>query len=214
MKKTLFLLAAVVLSMAGGSAARAQTDTVNDQDKTFLKGQQETNIAEVALGKIVIERATSDKVRELATTLVADHQKVLELNKALSTKLGLPVPEEPSAEQKAAAEKIKAQTGTAFDQAFVAAQVEGHTKSISKAQAEIASGSHPEVKAFATDYLPKAQMHLEHSQATQTALASGTTGQAANELARTGSGHSRPLAAIGFGFALLGLVARRWSRLG
>jgi putative membrane protein len=212
MKKTLFLLAAVVLAMAGGSAARAQTDTVSDQDKTFLKGQQETNIAEVALGKIVIERATSDKVRELATTLVADHQKVLELNKALHTKLGLTAPEEPSAEQKAAAEKIKAQTGAAFDQAFVAAQVEGHTKSISKAQAEISSGSHPEVKAFATDYLPKAQMHLEHSQATQTALASG--GPAENELARTGSGSSGPLTIVGLGFALVGLAARRWSRLG
>ena len=212
MKKSLFVLAAVVLAMAGGSAARAQTDTVSDQDKTFLKGQQETNIAEVALGKIVIERATSDKVRELATMLVADHQKVLELNKALHTKLGLTAPEEPSAEQKAAAEKIKAQTGAAFDQAFVAAQVEGHTKSISKAQAEISSGSHPDVKAFATDYLPKAQSHLEHSQATQAALASG--GAAENELARTGSGSSGPLAVVGFAFALLGLVARRWSRLG
>jgi putative membrane protein len=213
MKKSFFLLAAVVLAMAGGSAARAQTDTVSDQDKTFLKGQQETNIAEVALGKVVIERATSDKVRELATILVADHQKVLELNKALATKLGLPVPEEPSAEQKATAEKIKALTGKAFDEAFVAAQVEGHTKSISKAQAEISSGSHPEVKAFATDYLPKAQMHLEHSQAVQSALASGTAGNAP-ELARTGSGHSRPLAAVGLGFALVGLIARRWSRLG
>lgn len=212
MKKTLFLLAAVVLAMAGGSAAQAQTNTVSDQDKTFLKGQQETNIAEVALGKIVIERATSDKVRELATMLVADHQKVLELNKALHTKLGLTAPEEPSAEQKATAEKIKAQTGAAFDEAFVAAQVEGHTKSISKAQAEISSGSHPDVKAFATDYLPKAQSHLEHSQATQGALASG--GAAANELARTGSGRTGPLAVVGFAFALLGLVARRWSRLG
>jgi putative membrane protein len=212
MKKTLFLLAAVVLAMAGGSSAQAQTDTVSDQDKTFLKGQQETNIAEVALGRIVIERATSGKVRELATTLVTDHQKVLELNKALHTKLGLTAPEEPSAEQKAAAEKIKAQTGAAFDEAFVAAQVEGHTKSISKAQAEISSGSHPEVKAFATDYLPKAQMHLEHSEATQGALASGAPAE--NELARTGSGSSGPLAVVGFALALLGLVARRWSRLG
>src|SRR4051794_36248950 len=115
MRKTLFMLAAMALAVAGGGTARAQTGTVNDQDKTFLKGQQETNIAEVALGKVAVERASSEKVRELAKMLLADHQKVLEVNRALTTKLGLPVPEQPSAEQQANAEKIKAQTGAAFD---------------------------------------------------------------------------------------------------
>jgi putative membrane protein len=167
MRKALFMLAAMALTVAGGSAARAQTDTVSDQDKAFLKGQQETNIAEVALGKVAIERATSEKVRALATTLMSDHQQVMELNRALSSKLGLPIPEQPSAEQQAGAEKIKSQNGAAFDAAYVAAQVEGHTKSVSKAQQEISSGSHPEVKAFATNYLPKAQMHLQHAQAAQ-----------------------------------------------
>jgi putative membrane protein len=210
MRKTLFVLAAMALAVAGGGAARAQTDTISDQDKTFLKGQQETNILEVALGKVAIERATSEKVRELANTLLSDHQKVMELNRALSSKLGLPIPEQPSAEQQATAEKVKAQTGAAFDAAYVTAQVEGHTKSVSKAQQEISSGSHPDVKAFATEYLPKAQMHLEHAQAAQAALASGTAGDASG-LPRTGAG-SGPLTAIGVGLASVGLVARRWGR--
>jgi putative membrane protein len=210
MRRTLFILAAMVFAVAGGGAAWAQTDTINDQDKTFLKGQQETNIAEVTLGKVVMERATSPKVRELASTLVSDHQKVMELNRALSTKLGLPVPEQPSAEQQATAEKIKAQTGAAFDAAYVAAQVEGHTKSISKAQMEISSGSHPDVKAFATEYVPKAQMHLQHSQAAQAELASAPAADAPG-LARTGAG-SGPMTAIGLGLASIGLVARRWGR--
>jgi len=208
MRKTLFILAAMAVAVGGGGAARAQTDTISDQDKTFLKGQQETNIAEVALGKVAIERATSEKVRALATMLVSDHQQVLELNRALSSKLGLPIPEQPSAEQQATAEKVKAQSGAAFDAAYVAAQVEGHTKSIGKAQQEIASGSHPEVKAFATEYLPKAQMHLQHSQAAQAEL--GTTNLATG-LPRTGTGSS-PLAAIGVGLASIGLVAREWGR--
>jgi putative membrane protein len=210
MRKTLFLLAAVVLAVAGGGAARAQTDTISDQDKTFLKGQQETNIAEVALGKVAIERATTETVRELARKLTSDHQQVLELNRALSTKLGLPVPEQPSAEQQATGEKVKAQTGKAFDEAYVAAQVEGHTKSVSKAQQEISSGSHPEVKAFATDYLPKAQMHLQHAQSAQSALASETSGDASG-LPRTGTG-SGPLIIFGVGLVSVGLVARRWGR--
>ena len=210
MRKALFVLAAMALAVAGGGAARAQTDTISDQDKTFLKGQQETNLAEVSLGKVAMERATSDTVRELATMLVADHQQVLERNRVLSSKLGLPIPEQPSAEQQATAEKIKSQTGAAFDAAYVAAQVEGHTKSVSKAQQEVASGSHPEVKAFATEYVPKAQMHLQHSQAAQAELVSGTAAKSPG-LPRTGTG-SGPLTAIGVGLASVGVVVRRWGR--
>ena len=205
------MIAAMALALVGGSSARAQTDTVSDQDKTFLKGQQETNIAEVALGKVAIERATTATVRELATKLMADHQKVMELNRALSEKLGLPVPDQPSAEQQATGDKVKAQTGAAFDAAYVAAQVEGHTKSISKAQQEISSGSHPDVKAFATDYAPKAQMHLQHAQAAQAELASGTAGGTSPDLARTGTA-SGPLIAFGLGLVSVGVVARRWGR--
>jgi putative membrane protein len=209
MRRALFLLVAMTVAVAAGGVARAQTGTISDQDKTFLKGQQETNIAEVALAKVAIERATSEKVRSLANMLLTDHQQVMELNRALSTKLGLPVPEQPSAELQASGEKVKAQTGPAFDAAYVAAQVEGHTKSVAKAQQEISSGSHPEVKAFATDYLPKAQMHLQHAQTTQSQLPSldGTIGG----LPRTGTG-SAPLVAVGAGLALLGLVARRCGR--
>lgn len=210
MRKTLFMLAALALAVVGGGAARAQTDTISDQDKTFLKGQQETNIAEVALGKVAIERATTETVRELARKLMADHQQVMELNRALATKLGLPVPEQPTAEQEATGDKVKAQTGAAFDAAYVAAQIEGHTKSISKAQQEIASGSHPEIKAFATDYAPKAQMHLQHAQAAQAALSSDTA-QGAPSLARTGTG-SGPLILFGAGLVSIGLVVRRWGR--
>lgn len=210
MRKTLFMLAAVALALVGSGVAQAQSETISDQDKTFLKGQQETNIAEVQLGKVAIERATTQTVRDLAQMLIAEHQKVMELNRALSTKLGLPVPEQPSAEQQAMGEKIKAQTGAAFDAAYVAAQVEGHTKSVSKAQQEVSSGSHPEVKAFATEYIPRAQRHLQHSQAAQAALNSETA-RGAPDLARTGAG-SGPLLVFGLGLVSVGLVARRWGR--
>ena len=216
MRKAFFVLAVMAVAVAGGRTAQAQTDgTVSEQDKTFLKGQQETNLAEISLGKIVIERATSAKVRELATKLVADHTKVSELNRALSTKLGLDIPEQPSATQQAAAETIKSQSGAAFDTAYVAAQVEGHTKSVASAEKEISSGSHPDVKAYATEYLPKAQMHLQHSQTTQSELAAAPATETARDgsaLARTGTGSSAPLAAIGTVLASFGLVVRRWGR--
>jgi len=192
-------------------AARAQTTDVSDQDKTFITGQQQTNLAEVALGKTVMEKTTNEKVKDLASHLMSDHQKVSEENAALSKKLGVTAPTEPSAEQKANADKILAQSGQAFDQAYVAAQVEGHTKSIEKANKEISSGSNADVKAFATKYLPKAQSHLDMSRTAQTQLSGTETARAANGLARTGRSTGR-LAGFGIVALLLGLSVVRLSR--
>lgn len=193
-------------------AARAQTTDVSEQDKTFITGQQQTNLAEVALGKTVMERTTNDKVKELASNLVEAHQTVSGMNAALEQKLGITPPTEPSAEQKAMAEKILAQSGAAMDKAFVDAQVEGHTKSLEKANKEISSGSNPDVKAFATAYVPKAQGHLDMSKAVQSQLNSSTTSAAAADgLARTGRSTDR-LAGLGIMSLLLGLAGFWMSR--
>ncbi len=132
-------------------------------------------------------------------------------NAALAQKVGITPPTEPSAEQKAMAEKILAQSGHALDQAFVDAQVEGHTKSLEKANKEISSGTNPDVKAFATAYLPKAQGHLDMSKAVQSQLNSAATAAAADGLARTGRSTDR-LAGLGIMTLLLGLAAFWMSR--
>src|SRR5262245_36419438 len=136
MRKALFAIC-LVGALAVPLTARAQTTDVSDQDKTFLTGQQQTNLAEISLGKTVIERTTNEQVRKLAGDLVSGHEKVSGENTALSQKVGITPPTEPSAEQKATAEKILAQSGDAFDRAYVDAQVEGHTKSLEKANKEI-----------------------------------------------------------------------------
>ena len=198
----------VALFLAGAPGSGAQTDAPSEQDMTFMKGQQEGNLAEVSLGNVVMERATSPAVRTLAAKLVEDHTAVMAQNKALSAKLGIVLPEAPNAKQQAMAEHVKSLSGVAFDRAYVDGQVEAHTTSVASAEKEIASGSHPEVKAFATDYLPKAQEHLRMAQAAQTELAAD--GQTAT-LPRTGSA-TGVLAVTGLGLAVLGVLARREGR--
>jgi putative membrane protein len=200
----------LVGALAVPLAAGAQTTDVSEQDKTFLTGQQQTNLAEVSLGKTVMERTTNEKVRDLASHLMSDHEKVSKENTALSQKLGVTPPTEPSAEQKTTADKILAQSGEAFDRAYVDAQVEGHMKSIEKANKEISSGSNPEVKAFATSYVPKAQSHLDMSRTVQAQL-SGTETARAEGLPRTGRS-TGGLAGLGIVALLLGLGVVGLSR--
>jgi putative membrane protein len=192
-------------------AAQAQTTDVSEQDKMFLTGQQQTNLAEISLGKTVMEKATNEKVRDLASHLVSGHEKVSQENTALSQKLGVTPPTEPSAEQKAMADKIMAQTGKAFDEAYVTAQVEGHMKSLEKANKEISSGTNADVKAFATSYLPKAQSHLDMSRTVQGQLSGTETARGPESMPRTGRS-TVPLAGLGLGAMLLGLATVRLTR--
>jgi putative membrane protein len=203
----IFLLGALAVPLAAG----AQTTDVSEQDKTFLTGQQQTNLVEVSLGKTVMERTTNEKVRDLADHLVSDHQKVSQENTALSQKLGVTPPSEPSAEQKAMADKILAQSGDAFDRAYVDAQVEGHMKSIEKANKEISSGSNPDVKAFATSYVPKAQSHLDMSRTVQSQLSGTEAARGTDGLPRTGRSTGL-LAGLGTMALFLGLGVVRLSR--
>ena len=200
----------ITVVLGGSPAGWAQAPAPSEQDMTFMKAQQETNLAEISLGKVVIERAASAAVRTLAADLVKDHEAVMQENKALSERLGIEQPQAPSAKQQAMAEHVKSLSGAAFDKAYVDGQVEGHTTSVAAAEKEIASGAHADVKAFATGYLPKAQGHLRMAQAVQTQLQAAGTG--AEALPRTGSATGL-LAVVGMGLAMLGVLARLGTRM-
>jgi putative membrane protein len=211
MRRTWALAMTIGMAVVLGSspAGWAQAQAPSEQDTTFMKAQQETNLAEISLGKVVMERAASADVRTLAGELVKGHEAVMQENMALSQRLGIEMPQAPNAKQQAMAEHVKSLSGAAFDKAYVDGQVEGHTTSVAAAEKEIATGAHPDVKAFATGYLPKAQNHLRMAQTLQTQLQAAGTG--AETLPRTGSATGL-LAVVGLGLALLGTLARLGTR--
>ena len=200
-----FFIAVTGVLVAGSSTGWAQA-APSEQDKTFMQGQQETNLAEISLGKVVMERAASAEVRALAAELVKAHDAVMQENMAISERLGIALPTAPSAKQQAMASHVQSLSGAAFDTAYVDGQVDGHKTSVASAEKEISSGSHADVKAFATGYLPKAQEHLRLAAADQGQLQAGGAA-----LPRTGPSTGL-LTVAGLGLALVGILARVGSR--
>jgi putative membrane protein len=204
--KRFLALAGFAAALAFPVAASAQTATVAEKDKTFLMQNQQTNLAEISLGKVVAERTTNEAVKALANHVVEDHQMVSQQNMDLAKRLGVTLPTEPNATQKAMAQSVMAKSGTAFDMAYAKGEVEGHTTSISQTKAEMSSGTNADVKAFATDYLPKAQEHLDQARSVNSQLSSASAGAPA--LPRTGTPID-VLAGAGFVLLLTGTALRR-----
>lgn len=175
----------------------------SDQDTTYLTSNMQTSLAEITIGNLALAKSDDAGVRELATMTITDHTAALAKATAVAQSLGVPVPSEPSPEQKAQATQLQAASGTAFDQLYAQIQVAGHQKSVASTNTEISSGTDPAAIDYATGYLPTATMHLQMAQevvadvgAAPSAVPAGSGGTAA--------GGFTPL---GISLATLGVIA-------
>ncbi len=158
---------AAAITMMGvltlGAAGTAAADT-NDQDLAFITANGQTNLAEIAIGKLALERAVNDSTLELARMTLTDHQAALAKLEGIAGDLGVDLPARPSPEQQAQAATLEGLTGQAFDDAYAQIQVAVHQASVQKTETELSGGSEQAVLDYAEGYLPVAQMRLQMAQ--------------------------------------------------
>ena len=130
------------------------------QDVSFLKGNEQVNLAEITIGKIALQRATSATARSVATVTISDHVKAMAKVKALATAESVTLPTAPNALQQSQAATLKTIAAGKFDLAYLQIQVAGHNMSIGATNTEISGGSDAKTVAYARYYLPVATMHL------------------------------------------------------
>ncbi|MES1150357.1 MAG: DUF4142 domain-containing protein [Dongia sp.] len=158
------LAGAVVLLSSSAAARAAETSAA-----TFLQAAAQIDIAEVNAGNLAQKKSDNADVKNFGQMLVADHGKHLTAVGDLAKSMGISVPDQPPAAEKAEADKLKQLTGRAFDQEFVKHMVEGHKMAITAYEAEAKAGN-TDTSALAQKTLPALQHHLETAEALQKAL--------------------------------------------
>src|SRR6185436_19970667 len=118
---TLGLLA--VMALATTSAAAADTGA-----QLFVTQAAIGGMAEVEMGKLAVDKASSADVKTFAAQMVSDHTKADEELEKIATGKSLKVPTALDAEHKAKLEMLSKKTGAEFDKIYVQAQVSGHEK--------------------------------------------------------------------------------------
>jgi putative membrane protein len=162
-----------VLSLAmctAGVAQSAANDTksgnnskANNGDQAFMMKAAQGNQAEVQLGKMAAEKASDQQVKDFANRMVQDHQKANDQLKQVAQQDKVPVPTEPNAAEKAAANRLSKLSGTSFDKAYMRHMVQDHTKDVAEFQKESQSAKDQNVKQFASQTLPTLQDHLKQA---------------------------------------------------
>ena len=202
MKK--LLLPAVVagfgLMLLGPSTAFAAT-TASDQDQTFMTKNAQTDLAEITIGQIALQRSSSAQVKELATKTTADHQDALAKLEVVAAGVGFTLPDAPNADQQSDAAKLSSVAADQFDLTYAQVQVVGHNLSIDDTNLELSSGENSALLTYANGYLPVAQMHLQMADDLLTTLGGSVPGSA---LAGTG-GLAAPTTAGAIALQVLGV---------
>ena len=147
------------------SSNRAQAAELSSTDRAFITTAAEGGKAEIELGQLAQQKASTDAVKALGKRIADDHQQA---NRDLETIAGqkhVALPSSLSAKHSALKSKLESATGAAFDRQYVAAMIEDHKHDIAEFEKAASNARDADVKAFASKTLPTLQEHLRQAEA-------------------------------------------------
>jgi len=157
--KTLF--AALFAAVIGLVAVPAQAQTaLSPVDRGFMLEAASDGVAEVELGRLAMQRAASDAVRQFGQRMVTDHGGANQELMQLAQRKGVMLPQQPDAKPRAAIDRLAALTGPQFDQAYMAEMMRDHQADVVVFEREVREGQDPELRAWASKVLGTVREHL------------------------------------------------------
>lgn len=140
-------------------------DAIDKADSAMLKDIAEANMAEVATGKLALEKSASPEVKKFAQMMVDDHTNGLKEAQTLATAKSVDLPDEPNVKHKAAAKQLQALKADTFDSHYIKqAGVGDHKDTVALLKKTQSKAKDADLKALATKMLPIVQEHLKHAQ--------------------------------------------------
>lgn len=148
-------------AMAGGAMAGGPTATpggptmaMSAQDKLFMARAAEGNLAEITFGQMALGKSRTPGVRQVAQTIITGHTQSQNELMGLMQRTALTLPPMLGATHMVVQNALSKEKREGFDKMYMAGQVEDHENTIALFQTEVADGQDPDLKAYATKYLP------------------------------------------------------------
>ena len=127
------------VSLFGQTMPQA-TGMANGPDQKFAMMVAQTDLAEIQVSNLALQKSSSDDVKKLAQKLIDDHTKTSNAMKQIATTKGMSLPTETDPKHKALATKLEGESGTQFDKDYISANVADHHKVVAAFQKESQNG--------------------------------------------------------------------------
>ncbi|MFC3199049.1 DUF4142 domain-containing protein [Parapedobacter deserti] len=174
----LMLASAVLMAACDNTGRRTADDSIeqaqdvndttamaNSDDADFAVKAADAGLAEVELGKLAMEKAESQRVKDFAKKMVNDHQKANDELMTIATRHNITLPPAISRDQVDKQRKLRERSGAEFDKEYMDAMVDDHDKVVSLFEDAASDAQNADLKAFASKTLPILKKHHEEAKA-------------------------------------------------
>jgi putative membrane protein len=149
------------------NAAKDKTASRLSSDSNFATKAAQGGLAEVQLGNLAKDKASSADVKSFGERMVTDHTKANDELKSIAGKAGITLPTSMDAKSQATYDRLSKLSGAAFDREYMKDMVSDHKTDVNEFKREAAHGTDPELKAFASKTLPTLEEHLKLAETVQ-----------------------------------------------
>jgi putative membrane protein len=170
-------------STTAGTVHTSASGNISAADRAFVRKAAQGGLAEVQLGQLATEKASSPEVKQFGQRMVDDHSKANDELKQLAQQKGITVPDKLDAKDAATKARLEKLSGKQFDRAYMKDMVMDHTKDVTEFKHESRMAKDPQVKEFASQTTPTLEDHLKEAKsiapkvgAEQASSKSSTTG--------------------------------------
>ena len=158
MMRVLFALVTLALGHTAWTASEAK---LSGNDRHFITQAGEDGLAEVELGRLAQQNASSLEIKQFGQRMADDHARVNQELAALASKLGVSAPAQPGGKRASDVKKFAKLVGPKFDHEYAEHMVKDHEKAIGFFEKQAKKGDAEELKQFAAKTLPMLQAHLK-----------------------------------------------------
>jgi len=152
-------------SASSASKAGDKDSKLSRGDRNILENMAYSNISEIAMGKMALEKSKDEKVKQYAQKMVDDHTKAQEEVRKVADAKGVKLPDEPDAKHKTAAKAMEKLSAEEFDRKYMAqGGLADHKKTHKQLESAQSKAKDPDVKKLAAAMLPTVSTHLKEAQ--------------------------------------------------
>ena len=148
---------------SGADSTRNKTSmskTKGGGDSTFVQEAGVGGLAEVEMGRLAVQKAKDDRIRQFGQKMIDDHSKANEELKQAAAQEGLTVPSSLDEKHRQTISRLDKLSGPQFDAAYAKEMVRDHKEDVKVFEKQSKAGTSA-VQKFASDTLPTLKNHLQ-----------------------------------------------------
>lgn len=131
------------------------------QEKAFVREAMEGGMAEVQLGQLAAQKASSDDVKQFGQKMVDDHTRLNEEMQPVAQQLGVTPPTKLSKKDEKTMATLQNLSGAQFDNEYIKCMLKDHKKDAAEFKEEAQQAQNPAVKQAAQQGSQVIDQHLQ-----------------------------------------------------